>query len=245
MRRRAPKRFKATAGLLAVSALALVAAQIVLAAPPSASFTISDTTPNVGQNITFTSTATDPDGDITTREWDFNFDGSFNVSATGASVSTSYATGGAKTVALRVTDGPGDPTTTPPGDGSVDVDTSVQSFTVTVPNQNPTASFNFAAQPPHNGNRPIPGQQINFNSTASDPDGDALSYEWNFGDGTSSATADPSHSYGTAGTKNVTLTVRDNRGGSVTTPAQQVIVNALPVPNGAVLNSSREPGQKY
>jgi large repetitive protein len=242
-RRRAPRRLKATVGLLAVSALALVAAQIVLAAPPSASFTISDSTPNVGQNITFTSTSTDPDGDITTYEWDFNFDGSFNASATGTSASTSYSTGGAKTVALRVTDAAGDPAAG--GDGTVDVDTSVQSFTVTVPNQNPTASFTWAAQPPHNGNRPIPGQQIGFDGTASDPDNDTLSYEWTFGDGTSSADLDTTHAYGTAGSKTVRLTVRDNRGGSFTTPPQTVIVNALPVANGAVLNNAREPGQKY
>jgi PKD repeat protein len=254
VRRGAPKRFKATAGLLAVSALALVAAQIVLAAPPVADFTMNGSsagsvTVNVGTPVALSSsTSSDPDNDIVSREWDFDYNGNpddFTVDATGLTTSRPSPVAGSFQVALRVTDGPGDPTATPPGDGVADVRIRTKIVNVQVPNSNPTASFSFAAVAPHNGNRPIPGQQINFNSTASDPDGDTLTYEWNFGDGTSSATADPSHSYSTAGTKNVTLTVRDNKGGSVTTPAQQVIVNALPVPNGAVLNSSSEPGQKY
>ncbi|MGH2618271.1 MAG: PKD domain-containing protein, partial [Thermomicrobiales bacterium] len=72
-------------------------------------------------------------------------------------------------------------------------------------------------------------------------------YDWNFGDGQSSTAQNPTHSYGSAGGKQVTLTVRDNRGGSVTTPAQTVTVNTLPIANGSVLNgqSSGQPDQKY
>jgi large repetitive protein len=250
MRRRTPRRVKATAGLLAVSALALVAAQIVLAAPPTADFTMNGSTAqsitvNVGQSVSLQSTASDDDGDIASQEWDFNYDGNFSADASGPSATRPSGQAGSFSIALKVTDTAGDPNATPPGDGVASEVLRVKTVNVVVPNRNPTASFNFAAAPPHNGNRPVPGQQINFNGTATDLDGDALSYEWNFGDGTSSATEDPSHSYGTAGTKNVTLTVRDNRGGSFTTGAQQVIVNAPPVPNGAVLNNSSEPGQKY
>ncbi|HEY9378346.1 MAG TPA: PKD domain-containing protein, partial [Jiangellaceae bacterium] len=176
-------------------------------------------------------------------EWDFNFDGSFNVSATGASVSTSYATGGAKTVALRVTDAAGDPTMG--GDGTVDVATSVQSFTVTVPNQNPVADdISFANPEPNNGNIPHVGETIVMTGSGHDNDGDPITYEWNFGDGGTATGQTVSHAYSSHGPKNVTLTVRDNRGG--TGPRQEsVTVNALPVANGAVLNSSSEPGQKY
>jgi PKD repeat protein len=247
VRRRAPRRLKATAGLLAVSALALVAAQIVLAAPPSASFTVSDSgdpgsTFEVNETLTFNgSSSSDSDNDIATYEWDFNFTGAFTVDASSTTPTTTHAfgTAGSRSVALRVID-------TNAVDGTVDTSApSVQAVNVVVPNRPPTASFSFAAQPPHNGNRPIPGQQIAFNGTASDPDGDALSYEWTFGDGTSSADLDTSHAYATAGNKTVRLTVRDNQGGSFTTPPQTVTVNALPVANGAVLNSSSEPGQKY
>lgn len=57
---------------------------------------------------------------------------------------------------------------------------------------------------------------IDFSATAVDPDGDALSYSWNFGDG---ATVAPSgetvqtHTFAQAGAYGVTVTVADGRGG--------------------------------
>ena len=57
---------------------------------------------------------------------------------------------------------------------------------------------------------------VNFDGTGSgDPDGDALRYDWNFGDGSAHATtATASHTYGSAGTYTATLTVSDGKGGS-------------------------------
>ncbi|MFZ1497724.1 MAG: PKD domain-containing protein, partial [Saprospiraceae bacterium] len=54
---------------------------------------------------------------------------------------------------------------------------------------------------------------VQFTNTSSDPEGGALTYLWNFGDGTTTSTAtNPSHIFTTAGTYNVTLTVTDNTG---------------------------------
>src|SRR5258705_1894289 len=54
----------------------------------------------------------------------------------------------------------------------------------------------------------ITGFPVQFNgSGSSDPDGDALSYMWDFGDTQSSTEMSPMHTYAAAGVYNVTLTV--------------------------------------
>jgi len=58
------------------------------------------------------------------------------------------------------------------------------------------------------------GQNVAFSVTAVDSDGDALSYNWSFGDGTSGTGATPSHTYGSAGTFMASVSVNDGRGGS-------------------------------
>ncbi len=57
-----------------------------------------------GSPITFTGTASDPGADTLMLEWDFDYDGNFQVGATGATAQRVYALDGAYTVALRVTD---------------------------------------------------------------------------------------------------------------------------------------------
>ncbi|MQY14013.1 hypothetical protein SRB5_41740 [Streptomyces sp. RB5] len=54
---------------------------------------------------------------------------------------------------------------------------------------------------------------VRFSSAgSSDPEGGTLRYSWDFGDGTTSTDANPSHTYTTAGTFRPTLTVRDPQG---------------------------------
>jgi glucose/arabinose dehydrogenase len=57
---------------------------------------------------------------------------------------------------------------------------------------------------------------VNFSSSGSnDPDGNPITYDWNFGDGTANSNAaNPSHTFSATGTKGftVTLTVKDDKG---------------------------------
>ena len=78
-----------------------------------------------------------------------------------------------------------------------------------------------ASATPTSGNLPLTVQLSSAGS--SDPDGDVLRYDWDFGDGsTRDITANPSHAYATIGIYTATLTVSDGRGG-VSEPARVVI----------------------
>lgn len=75
----------------------------------------------------------------------------------------------------------------------------------------------------------VEGQSIAFSSAGSnDPDGSIASYSWDFGDGSGSSVANPSHAYQNAGTYTVTLTVTDNEGagGQVSSVATIAVANS-------------------
>ncbi|MFC6287684.1 PKD domain-containing protein [Nocardioides sp. GCM10027113] len=65
-------------------------------------------------------------------------------------------------------------------------------------------------------------------STSTDPENDPLTFTWDFGDGQGGAGATPSHTFGSAGTRTVTLTADDGSGRD--TAAQSVTVANLPPP---------------
>ena len=89
------------------------------------------------------------------------------------------------------------------------------------------------------------GVVVNFSSAGStDPDGSIVSYAWNFGDGGSSSSANPDHTYTAAGTYPVTLTVTDNDGASGTDSSTTVVTDPgqqPPVP-GVSINSTSQNG---
>src|SRR5439155_270799 len=79
-------------------------------------------------------------------------------------------------------------------------------FTITcaAPNQPPTAAFTSSCG----------GLTCSFTDQSTDPDGSVIGWSWNFGDGATSNSRNPSHPYGATGDYTVTLTVTDDAGAS-------------------------------
>ena len=69
------------------------------------------------------------------------------------------------------------------------------------------------------------GTEIAFSAQASDANNDPLTYSWAFGDGNQSTASSPRHTYTTAGTFTVRLTVSDGKGSA--TQETAVTIRAL------------------
>ena len=92
-------------------------------------------------------------------------------------------------------------------------------------NRNPAAA---ATANPTSGEAPL---TVVFDASAStDPDGDPLTFSWNFGDGASASGGSVSHTYNTAGTFNAVVTVSDGRGGTGSATLRIDAGNTAPVP---------------
>ncbi|HHJ15214.1 MAG TPA: PKD domain-containing protein [Gammaproteobacteria bacterium] len=99
--------------------------------------------------------------------------------------------------------------------------------------------------PTANANGPYTGTTglaVSFSSTGSnDPDGSIVAYAWDFGDSGFSNSANPGHTYATAGTYTVVLTVTDNDGGSDSDSTTAVITDQGQQP-GISINSTSQNG---
>ena len=175
--------------------IALLVQPVALAspAPPVAAFTYTPPAPIFGQVVFFNASASyDPDGGkINSYRWDFD-DGTV-YTIFDPSTYHNYTAFGTYNVTLTVTD------------DEVETDTTWQIITV---RQYPVAFFTYSPD------YPIVGETVTFNASLSTPNGGTIvSYEWDFGDGSSPVTEADSittHSYTTFGTYSVTLNITDS-----------------------------------
>ncbi|MGH9961548.1 MAG: endonuclease/exonuclease/phosphatase family protein, partial [Pyrinomonadaceae bacterium] len=110
--------------------------------------------------------------------------------------------------------------------GSLWNDTVILQSTVTPPSTNQPPQVSVSATPT-SGNSPLP---VTFYASAFDPDGSVVSYNWNFGNGTSSTVFNPTCTYQSAGNYTATLTVTDNAGATATAAVSISVTAPLPPP---------------
>ncbi len=89
-------------------------------------------------------------------------------------------------------------------------------------NEPPLAAFEFFPESPSTRDT------IQFTDTSTDPDGEIVAWQWDFGDGTTSTQQNPTHRYEEGGVYTVTLTVTDDRGGESTTKVRFYVFPAPP-----------------
>ena len=202
------------------------ACEVVLAAnrPPS----VSLTSPTSGANftapasVTVTASASDSDGTI--AKVDF-YAGSTRIgSATGAPYSVTWSNVGAGSYSLTAvaTDNLGASTTS-----------AAVAITVAQAANNPPVISSAATASP---NPATAGSSVTFAAAASDPDGNALSYAWTFGDGASANGPSAVHAYAAAGTYTASVTVSDGLGGSV---SSSVVVTVQAATGGKTIHVSK------
>ncbi|MFY0407465.1 PKD domain-containing protein [Solicola sp. PLA-1-18] len=169
---------------------------------PTAAFTssVSDLTASFDG-----SGSTDSDGTVASYAWTF---GDADTS-TAAKPDHTYASAGTYSVKLTVTDDKGL------------TDSVTKDVTVTAANVKPTAAFTSS----------VSNLAASFDGSGStDSDGTVASYAWTFGDGGTSTAAKPDHTYASAGTYSVKLTVTDDKGltDSVTKDVTVTAANVKP-----------------
>lgn len=180
--------------------------------PPTGSFTFSPNGATAPATVQFDGTgSSDPNSLALSYDWDFG-DGSLH--GIGTSPTHTYSAGGDFSVTLVVTNSQG--TSSTPITRTVNVVSGAAGSA-------PTASFSMS---PSSGVAPL---TVNFDASAShsNPTGGSLTYDWNWGDGTThGTTVNAGHVFQTAGTFSVVLTVKDT-GNRSTSTSQSVSVTPL------------------
>jgi len=169
--------------------------------------TITPKRARVNTKISFTGHGSDVDGTVVGYAWRSNRSGDLSSKA---SFNTSGLSLGNHTIYLKVQD------------NSSYWSSEVHTWVLVLANVPPTARISG----PTDGHV---GVSVQFDGTGStDPDGTIASYLWEFGDGTNSIVAAPTHTFGEAKSYTVKLTVTDDSGAKANVTTQISII----VPTG-------------
>jgi PKD repeat protein len=168
--------------------------------PPVAAFSAAPTSGIAPLTVQFTDASTN---DPTAWSWNFGDGGTSDQQHP----SHTYNEPGTYTVSLTATNA-----------GGSDTKTKTGHITVTAPVLPPVAAFSAA---PTTGTAPLT-VQFTDESTG------ATLWSWNFGDGRTSIAQSPSHTYSTAGTYTVALTVTNAGGSDTETKNGYITVSAAP-----------------
>ncbi len=190
--------------------------------PPTATISAPTQNPTVtlGTPVTFQGSANDSDGTIVSYAWSFGNGGTSNVRNPGA---YTYQSTGVYAVTFSVTDNGG--ATSQLASRTVTVvaaGNSPPTATITAPTQNLTVTL---------------GTPVTFQGNATDTDGTIATHSWTFGDGGTSAVANPgARTYLSIGVYAVTYRATDDDGATSPPANRTVTVAAVappPPPGGA------------
>ncbi len=182
---------------------------------PTISCTPGTESVTMGQSTTLRASASDPNGDALTYSWTVDGQSVSNNSAEFV-FGTAGKTEGRKNVRVTVTD--------------TDNMSASCEFNVTVnlrPNNNPSCSLNLSST------NVFAGETVTASGQATDPDNDPISYGWEV-DGRSRSESGSSLAINTGGmsggSHSVTLTAKDDRGGSCTSTKSFAVVEKVIIP---------------
>lgn len=173
--------------------------------PPNVSFNIYPSPGIVNKTIHFKINATDTDGNIGNWTWTLG-DG---VKKYVQNTTHQYNQTGSYSITLNATDDDGD---------FINISTSIS-----VTNK-PSVNFSFSPSSPSTSDT------VNFTDLSTDDESISI-YNWSFGDGSTSNSQHPTHSYSDDGSYTITLNVTDNDGASNETNQSITILNTHPTAN--------------
>jgi len=156
--------------------------------PPTVGFIANPMPAIANQPVQFSDASTGLNGPIVSWAWDFQNNGS--IDSTAQNPSFSYSASGTYSVSLSVADIGGRTAS------------GLKTLRVMQP---PAAAFTYAPTPL------LAGAAAHF-SDHSTAEGKIVAWAWQFGDGAKSTQRSPDHTYNTAGSYTVTLTVNDDAG---------------------------------